>query len=204
MVRGASRRVLIVQTTKTQEEISRRRRFTVEEYHKMAESGILHEDDRVELIDGEIVQMNPIGSRHAMSVIRLTQLLVPLAGEEAFVSPQNPVRLGEYGEPQPDLALIRARDYARSLPSPEDVLLLIEVSDTTLRYDREVKLPLYARSGIPEIWIVDLAGETIERHNEPSEAGGYRRTERSRRGEMLGSEALPGLTLPVDAVLGPP
>jgi Uma2 family endonuclease len=191
-----------VQTTRTQEEKElRRRRFTVHEYHRMAEAGIFGEDERVELIEGEVVEMNPIGSRHAMCVIRLTRLLVPLAGEDAFVSPQNPVRLGEYEEPQPDLALLRARDYEDSLPGPEDVLLLIEVSDTTLRRDREVKLPRYARAGIPEGWILDLTGEAIERHNDPSE-GGYRRTERARRGETLASEIMPDLILRVDAVLG--
>ncbi|MDP8953252.1 MAG: Uma2 family endonuclease, partial [Actinomycetota bacterium] len=110
-----------------------------------------HEDDRVELIEGDIVEMNPIGSRHAMYVIRLTRLLVPLLEEEAFVSLQNPVRLGERLEPQLDLAVLRVRDYTGSLPGPEDVLFLVEVSDTTLSYDRNVKLPLYARGGIPEV-----------------------------------------------------
>ena len=177
-----------------------RRRFTVHEYHRMAEVGILHEDDRVELIDGEIVQMNPIGSRHAMCVIRLNRMLVPLLGEEAFVSPQNPVRLSERLEPQPDLAVLRVRDYTGSLPGPEDVLVLIEVSDTSLTYDRDVKLPLYAGAGIPEVFIVDLAGEAIERHTEPS-GNCYRLSARAGRGEALASTALPKVVITVDAVL---
>ena len=185
--------------TKTQE--ITRRRFTVHEYHRMAEAGILHEDDRVELIEGDIVEMTPIGSRHAMCVIRLTRLLVPLLEEEAFVSPQNPVRLSERLEPQPDLAVLRVRDYTGSLPGPEDVLFLVEVSDATLSYDRKVKLPLYARAGIPEVWIVNLENEAVERHTEPTEDG-YRLARRTRRGERLEPVALPALLVPVDAVLG--
>jgi Uma2 family endonuclease len=178
-----------------------RRRFTVHDYHRMAEVGILHEDERVELIEGDIVEMTPIGSRHAMCVIRLTRLLVPLVGDRALVSPQNPVRLSERLEPQPDMTVIRARDYEGSLPGPEDVLLLIEVSDTTLSYDRNVKLPLYARAVIPEVWIVDLAGEVIERHTNPS-GDSYRHVERARRGEEIRSAALPEPAIRVEAVLG--
>ena len=124
--------------------VVKRRRFTAEEYHKMAEAGILHEDDRVELIEGEIVDMAPIGSRHATCVRELVWLLSKQLSDELRLDVQNPVRLVEYGEPQTDLAVIRAGDYAGALPEPGDVLLLIEVSDTTLRYDPEVKLPLYA------------------------------------------------------------
>jgi Uma2 family endonuclease len=178
-----------------------RRRFTVHEYHRMAETGILHEDDRVELIEGEVVEMTPIGGRHFACVNELNWLLGRRLGDEVRLSVQNPVRLGERLEPQPDLAVIRARDYAGSLPGPEDVLLLIEVSDTSLSYDRNVKLPLYARSGIPEVFIVDLVNEAIERHTEPSEDG-YRLVRRARRGETLRSEAVPALVLPVAAVLG--
>lgn len=184
-----------------------RRRFTVEEYHKMAEAGILHEDDRLELIGGEIIEMSPIGDRHVECVIRLSRLLSrwlilegpsDLAG--GAVSVQNPVRLGEGYEPQPDLVLLGDREGRTGTPRPEDVLLLIEVSDTTLRYDREVKLPLYARSSIPEVWIVDLAGGVVERHNAPSQ-GGYRRTEKARQGETLESETLHGFVLQADTVL---
>ncbi len=127
-----------------------RRRFTVHEYHRMAEAGILHEDDRVELIEGELIEMAAIGTRHFTCVNGLARFLVQNVGDEAIVSVQNPVRLDEYGEPQPDLAVIRPRDYRGSLPTPEDVMLLIEVSDTTLANDRDVKLPMYARKEIRE------------------------------------------------------
>ena len=178
-----------------------RRRFTVHDYHRMGEAGILHEDDRVELIEGEIVEMTAIGTRHFSCVNGLTRLLVVSVGDETIISVQNPVRLNEYTEPQPDLTVIRPRDYRESLPGPEDVLLLIEFSDTTLAYDRGVKLPLYARAGIREAWIVDLSGETIGRHTDPS-GEGYRRADRLRRGQTLESILLPGLTPSVDEVLG--
>ena len=180
-----------------------RRRFTVDEYHGMAEAGILHEDDRVELIEGGVVEMTPIGGRHAKCVTELTRALTPLVGEDTRVSPQNPVRLGDYEEPQPDVALLRVgeRYQASELPNPEDVLLLIEVSDTSLAYDRDVKLPLYARSGIAEVWLVDLVSDVIERHTEPS-PDGYRLVRRVGRGETIKSTVLPALVLPVDTVLG--
>ena len=130
-----------------------RRLFTADEFHAMAEAGILHEDDRIELIEGELIEMAAIGTRRFTCVNTLTRFLVRSVGDEGIVSPRNPVRLSQDSEPQPDLAILRARDYRNSLPGPEDVLLLIEVSDTTLRYDRQTKLPLYARSGVRESWI---------------------------------------------------
>ena len=186
--------------TREQAQVTRRR-FTVHEYHRMAQAGILHEDDRVELIEGELIEMAAIGTRHFTCVNGLTRFLVQNVGDEAIVSVQNPVRLDEYGEPQPDLAAIRPRDYRESLPTPEDVLLLIEVSDTTLAYDRGVKLPMYARKGIREAWIVALEAGAVERHTEPP-PGGYRLTARAGRGEALTSTALPEIVLTVDAVLG--
>ncbi len=176
-------------------------RFTVHDYHRMGEAGILHEDDRVELIEGELVEMAAIGARHFSCVNRLNRLLVINVGDEAIVSVQNPVRLNEHTEPQPDLTVIRPRDYRLSLPGPEDVLLLIEVSDTTLAYDRGVKLPLYARAEIGEAWIVNLPGETIERYTGPS-AGSYRQADQMRRGQTLTSTALSGLILSADEILG--
>jgi Uma2 family endonuclease len=186
--------------TRAREEV-RRRRFTVEEYHRMGEVGILRVDERVELIEGEIVEMNPIRSRHAACVRALTRLMGRSLGDGLLLDVQNPVRLNGGVETQPDLAVIRAQDYRESLPGSEDVVLAIEVSDTTLRYDRNVKLPLYARAGIREAWIVDLPNEAVERHNEPSEDG-YLRMERVGRGRSLTSEVLPNLTLQTDAVLG--
>ena len=174
-------------------------RFTVDDYHRMGETGILHEDDRVELIEGEIVEMAAIGTRHFSCVNRLTRLLVMGVGDAAVVSVQNPVRLNEHTEPQPDITVIRPRDYTESLPLPRDVLLLIEVSDTTLAYDRNLKLPLYARAGIGEVWIVDLQARTIEQHTDPSDES-YRRLVRKRGGQMLLPAALPGLTPIVDEI----
>lgn len=193
-----------METTSVRDEVHeevRRRRFTVEEYHRMGEAGILGEGERVELIEGEIVEMNPIGSRHAACVKGLTSLLGRLLGDELLLDVQNPVRLDGGLEPQPDLAVVRARDYRDSLPVPEDVLLVIEVSDTTLRYDRNVKLPLYARAGIKEAWIVDLPNKAIERHNDPSQTG-YGRMQRVGPGKTLASEVFPDLVLNTDALIG--
>ncbi|MGI8827925.1 MAG: Uma2 family endonuclease [Chloroflexota bacterium] len=177
------------------------RRFTVNDYRHMAETGILTEDDSVELIDGEIVEMTPVGGRHLVCVSRLTHLLVQYLGSDAIASIQSPVRLGEYQEPEPDAAVIRARDYGDDLPTPGDVLLLIEVSDTSLAYDRGRKLPLYASAGIPESWLVDIPGDAIERHTNPA-GGRYSVTLRVGRGEEIESTVLPGLVIAADEVLG--
>ena len=186
----------------TQREVETRirRRFTVDEYHRMAEARILHEDDRVELIGGEIVEMSSIDGRHAACVREINRLLSRQVDDELRVDVQSPVRLNEQEEPQPDLAVIRARDYGDSLPTPEDVLLLIEVADTSLSFDRDVKLPLYSRSGIEEVWLVDLNAGVIVRHTEPSE-NGYRLLRRAGRGETLESATLSGLAVAVDTVL---
>lgn len=177
------------------------RRFTVGDYHRMTEVGILTEDDRVELIDGEIVEMTAVGGRHVACVNRLTALLVRAVGEEAIVSVQNPVQLAEHQEPEPDLAVIQARNYGGDLPQGRDVVLLIEVSDTTLSYDRGRKLPLYARAEIPEAWLIDLQGEAIERHTNPVGAS-YRVTVRVGRGEEVASLVVSGLVLKANDVLG--
>lgn len=176
------------------------RQFTVDDYHRMAEVGILREDDRVELIDGEVVEMSPIGGRHVTCVSRVTRLLVSRL-PEAIVNVQSPVRLGEFQEPEPDLAVVRHRAYANDLPNADDVFLLMEVSDSSLAYDRGTKLPLYASAGIPEVWLVDLPGDAIERHTNPAN-GGYRISVRVRRGETLASTTMPGLVINVDEVLG--
>lgn len=143
--------------------VKRPRPFTVEEFHRLAEAGILREDDRVELIRGEILEMSPIGSRHAAAVNRLARLLIQALENQAIVSIQNPVQLGKDSEPEPDLVLLkpRADEYAHALPQAGDVLLLVEVADTSLAYDLEVKLPLYAQHGIPEVWVVDLLRERV-------------------------------------------
>ncbi len=157
----------------------RRHRWTVADYHRLAEAGILGEDDRVELIEGELYEMAPIGSRHAGAVSYLNRILQQAAGNRGIVSPQNPIRLGERSEPQPDLALLRPRAdwYRKDHPGPDDVLLVVEVADATAAWDREVKLPLYARHGIPEAWLVDLEAGRLEIHREPGPEG-YRRIQR--------------------------
>ena len=145
-----------------------RRRFSREEYYRMAEAGILGEDDRVELIEGEIVEMSPIGDRHVAFVMNLGRLLTLRLGDRAFLSVQNPVVLTADTEPQPDLAVLRPRAYKERKPHADDVLLLIEVADTSLAYDRTTKLRLYAQAGIPEYWIVDCATESLEVYRDPS------------------------------------
>jgi hypothetical protein len=182
-----------------------RRRFTREEYHRMAEAGILHEDDRVELIEGEIVQMTPIGRRHAACVAELNRLLVPAVGQRALLWPQNPITLPDDTEPQPDIVLLRPRPdrYLEDDAHPADVLLLVEVADTSQRYDRMVKLPLYARAGVPEVWIIDLPAEVIETYRRPT-ASGYAQVEHTGRGGAVAPAAFPDLVLSVDAILGLP
>ena len=180
-----------------------KRLFNVREYERMIETGILTKYDRVELIEGEIVEMSPIGISHAACVNRLTTLLVQKLGRDAIVSVQNPVKLGERSEPQPDFALLKWRDdfYGQSLPTPDDVLLLIEVSDTTLKFDRQVKAPLYARAGIGEFWLVNLQDDEVEIYANPS-GGAYQLVKNVGRGETINSENVSGLTLEVNAVLG--
>ena len=181
-----------------------RRKFTVHEYELMVRAGILREDDRVELVEGEVVQMSPISSRHAGAVNRMTAALARLQVEgRAVVSVQNPVRLGEFGQPQPDVALLRPRAdfYSTAHPGPEDVLLVVEVAEASAEYDRQVKVPLYGRWGIPEVWVVDLEGDRVEVYREPT-GEGYGRQRFLSRGEVLRPLAAPDLELPVDQVLG--
>jgi Uma2 family endonuclease len=181
-----------------------RRRFTVDEYERMATAGILTEDDRVELIDGEVVEMSPIDPPHASGVKRLNRLLGRQLGDSALIGVQDPVQLSRFAAPQPDLSVLRPRadDYAQAHPTPADIFFVIEVADSSLETDRKVKLPLYARAEIPEVWLVDLNGERIERHTEPRN-GAYRRVDVATRGETIVSAALPALALEVDAILGP-
>ena len=180
-----------------------RRCFTVAEYDRMVQAGILQEDDRVELIEGEIVEMAPIGSRHASCVDRLTQLLSDQVRLRAILRVQNPIRLGERSEPQPYIALLRPRPdfYAQAHPGPEDILLVVEVADTSAEGEREVKIPLYARAGIPEAWLVDLGGECIEVCRNPS-VQGYQVVQRIGRGQRLSPQVWPDLELVVDDILG--
>lgn len=179
-----------------------RYRFTVEEYHQMVEAGIFHDDDRVELLDGEIFQMSPIGRLHASVVDRLNRLFVSRLGNRAIVRVQGPVPAGPRSEPQPDLALLRevADFYAATLLQPANVLLVVEVADTSLGYDR-AKLRVYAAPGIPEVWIANLPGDVLEVHLGPAD-GGYRETRVLRRGERVAAGAFLDIVLTVDEILG--
>lgn len=183
---------------------ARLKRFTVEDYHRMGDAGILGEDDRVELIEGEIIQMSPIGDAHVGCVNFLTDFLTGRLRGRFTVSIQNPVRLEKHSEPQPDVSLLRKRNglNGRHVPIAAETIAVFEVSDTTLKYDRDIKLPLYAAANIPEAWIIDLQGQAIERHNQPVE-GSYQSIARAVRGEGLRSTVAPELTLSVDDVLGP-
>jgi Uma2 family endonuclease len=179
------------------------RRFNVTEYYQMAEVGILKPDDRVELIAGEIIKMSPIGSPHAACVSRLTRLLHNTIANEAIVSTQNPVRLDNFSEPVPDIALLKTRKdyYAARHPLPADVHLVIEVADTSLLKDRNVKVPLYASAGISEIWLVNIPKEIIEVYFD-LQNGKYRKCQKHKRGELVSSPTVKGLSLRVNEILG--
>ena len=161
-----------------------RHRWTVADFDRMLGSGLLDEADRVELIEGELIDMAPIGSKHAYTVDSIARMLQRLVGNRYLVRVQNPLRLGESSEPQPDIAVVLDRSYAAAHPEAADVLLLIEVADTTLEFDRDIKLPLYARHGIPECWLIDVAGRQLSIHREPAE-GEYRHICRPTSGKTL-------------------
>jgi Uma2 family endonuclease len=180
-----------------------RRLFTVQEYHLMGEVGILGEDDRVELIEGEIVQMAAIGTRHASSVKRLIAVFSDLDRRRAIIGAQDPIQLTERTEPQPDIVLLqpRADYYATAHPVPSEVLLLVEVSDSTVNFDRDVKVPNYARSGIQEVWLWDLEVNCLEVYRYPT-ADGYTSMQKFERGEMVSPLAFPEFEVSVDFILG--
>jgi Uma2 family endonuclease len=180
-----------------------KRHFTADEYGRMADAGILSEDDRVELIEGEIVEMSPIGRRHAACVNRLNRFLTTEIGQLAIVSVQNPVRLDEYSEPEPDVALLRPRAdfYEGAHPTPESILLVVEVADTSVDYDRDVKVPLYARAGVAEVWLVDLLQDAVEIYSHPA-GGQYQASRTASRGDSLTPQYLPTVTISVDSILG--
>jgi hypothetical protein len=178
--------------------------FTVDAYQRLAELGVLREDERVELIAGQVVAMTPIGDRHASCVRRLNRLFALHALELAVTDVQNPVVLGRHDAPQPDVVLLRPRPdgYPRH-PRSADILLVIEVADTTLAHDRDVKIPLYARAGIPEAWLVDLTAERIAVHREPH-ADRYAHVRSASPGDVLTPVHLPDVTLAVTDILAYP
>lgn len=170
----------------------------------MAEVGILREDDRIELIEGELIDMAPIGPGHLGTVALLNKVMVVAAADKAVVSVQSSILLSDHSQPQPDLVLLKPRaDYYRhALPTPADILLLIEVADTTIEYDRDIKLPLYARSGIPEVWLVNLKDEAIEIHQEPG-VKGYQRVLRPEGDKVISPVLLPDFCLNLQQLFPP-
>jgi len=182
---------------------ARRRPFTVGEYYRMAEADILTEEDRVELIAGQIVAMSPIGSRHAACVKRLNLLLGKMAGDSLLIGVQDPIRLDAYSAPEPDLVLLRPRAdfYAAAHPSAADVLLAVEVADTSADYYREVKLPLYAQASLPEVWLIDLQKSYIEVYARP-QGGAYQQRVEVTADATLTSATIPQLALAAADLLG--
>ena len=181
-----------------------KRKFTVAEYYRMGDAGILGSDERVELIDGEIIVMPPIGPGHAWSVDLDIPLFSQYAGDRFLIRIQNPIHLDDGSEPQPDVSLLRRRPegYFAAHPTPADVLLVIEVADSSLEYDRMVKAHVYGRAGVPETWVKNLPEDCIERFTEPG-PDGYAQHSVHRRGETLTPVSLPDLELPVDDLLPP-
>ncbi|VFU17424.1 Uma2 family endonuclease [Methylocella tundrae] len=182
-------------------QIPTKHRFDVDAYYKLAEAGILPNPHRVELIDGEIIDLNAIGSPHAAITTRLTRQFIRAVGDLAIISVQNPLRLDSYNEPEPDLLVLRPRadDYQANHPGAADVLLLIEVSETSLGHDRGRKLALYAKFGVPEVWIVDIAGAAVEVCRQPKD-GAYVSQERRTSG-MLAPALVKGIEIDVAALL---
>jgi Uma2 family endonuclease len=191
----------IVATTHP-EIVERQRRITVGEYHRMIEAGILGEDEHVELIAGTLVAMTPQGSRHAVVIQRLTAALVRGVGDELAVRPQLPLTLSGDCEPEPDLAVVRAADAPLDGPHPGRALLVVEVAGDSLRLDRQSKAALYARAGIPEYWIVNLADSAIEAHSDPDPATGvYRSRAVAAPGQTLTSRSVPSVAIDVARLL---
>ena len=173
-----------------------RHKLDVVAYQRMAEAGIFGEDERIELIDGDLIDMAPISQAHAGVVSALTEALILACAGRAIVWPRNPIRLDRLSEPQPDLAVLRRRPdfYSGERPGPADVLLVVEVADSSLRFNRTVKLPLYARAGIAELWIVDLRRRVLDTSRNPS-ADGYRETTTHQSGDQLALAVAPQIVV---------
>ncbi len=180
-----------------------RKRFRVDEFRKMVEVGILPEEHGWEIIDGYVIDKMSIGSKHTSTVKRLNRKFNKMFGDDLVISIQDPIHLDDFNEPEPDLALLKPRPdfYSESHPLPTDVLLLIEVSDSTLEYDREIKKMLYAEAEIAEFWLVNLKDNTIEIYSSPKN-GKYRLARIVESGEMINSSVIENLTLEVDEILG--
>ncbi len=176
--------------------------LTVDEYEQMLRDGNLTEDDRVELIEGEIVAMSPAGSRHFECVTALLERIIDQKPASVRVTMQNPIRLLDASEPEPDLTVMRRKSYWHGIPTVADVLIVIEVSDSTRNDDHKRKMPLYARAGIAELWIVDIVADRVERYADP-QRGAYRQIRHFVRGDAVQSLTVPELVIPVDRILDP-
>ncbi len=180
------------------------RKFTVAEYFRLVDAGIIQPGERVELVEGEVLTMPPMGNLHFSGIMRYTRVFGRLAGERFALLVQAPLPLDEHSAPEPDLALLTFRedDYASRRPGPADVLLVVEVADSSLDYDRGVKSQIYGRAGVPETWVLNLPGDCIERFTEPGPEG-YGQHDLLRRGEKVSPAALPDLELAVEDLLPP-
>lgn len=180
-----------------------RLRFSVDEYYQMIELGLLKDYEKAEIIEGELISKMPIGEKHSAIVERLSEILHDELGKSVSLRNQQPIKFSDYNEPQPDLAILQRRDdfYFYEKPVPKDVLILIEVSDSTLKYDRDTKLALYAEAEIPEVWIINLPNNIIEVHQKPS-IGIYQLAQIYKSGEVVKSAILPNLEIEVDKILG--
>ena len=173
-----------------------RRLFTADEFERMAEAGVFGPEERLELIDGEIVEMSPVGPGHGASIACLNKRFVLGLGDRAVVWIQSSVVVALRSVPQPDLALLRPRSYRRANPRPDDILLVVEVADSSLRYDRRRKVRLYAVAGIPEYWVVGVEREWLEVYRTP-EGEGYRDVRRVSRGDTIAPLSFPDLLISV-------
>jgi Uma2 family endonuclease len=182
-----------------------RTRFSIDQFHRMGEAGVLDRGERYELLDGAIVTMSPIGPRHAARARFLNRILSEAFSGRAIVDMQNPVILSDHSEPQPDVVLLKWRDdyYENRHPVPDDILLMSEIGDTTAPLDRHVKMPLYAEAGVQELWLVNLQNDEIDVCRRPGE-GEYRSMTRYTRGQRIGCQAFPDVTWSVDDILGLP
>jgi Uma2 family endonuclease len=177
-------------------------RFTVDEYYKLIDLGMLHDYEKAEIIDGELIRTMTVGDRHAQVVDRLAKFLIKNVVDEILVRIQNPLRLNDYHEPEPDVVLADLTKYDGSRhPRPSETLIVIEVSDSTLKYDRETKLSLYAEAGIREVWIVNLIKNIIEVHTNLSEEV-YQIVKIFKLGDTIKSKTIPDLEIEVDKILG--
>ncbi len=179
------------------------KRFRVKDFQKMTEIGILPEESGWEIIDGYLIEKMSIGSRHAGTVIKLGKIFERKIGDVSLVSTQNPIHIDDYNEPEPDIVLLKPREdfYTKSLPAPEEVLLLIEASDSTVEDDREIKKTLYARAEVAEFWLVNLKENTVERYSSPKN-GNYRLAEILEAGETIKAGLFENLELEIKEILG--